>query len=182
MVRPARVRNAVLLTIAAAVVVLAGCGTGEPPSPFPERPEDIDVSRLDPCALLPPARQAELGVKPGVPSETRNGPFPVMNCRWDNDGNGLSYYVHLADEDAGRTVSQGSVEQVAGYGAVRLIFDPESTPRCALAVDVEPGRFLMTQVQSISPRDDVPQSVSEVCREVTPFTVDVIETARSIDG
>jgi uncharacterized protein DUF3558 len=69
-----------LLVTAAAVLTVAGCGSGEPPPeptvPAVESPKAL--VGIDPCAFLDDTARTTLGLDAGVPGQDELG----ANCRW----------------------------------------------------------------------------------------------------
>lgn len=177
-VRPVRARCSVLLAVVAVILVVGGCATGEPSGPFPERPQDIDVDRLDPCALLTPELQTRLGVEPGMPSEATVDGALSRNCRWNNFDNRTGYAIQLIYYDASRAIGNGTVDQIAGYGVVRLLA-ASRIPLCGVVVDAEPDRLVRVQVSQFGGSRSPEQQAADVCQEATEVTLEVIREARS---
>lgn len=137
----------VLVTVGA---LLAGCGSGEPESPFPERPAEIDVSTVDLCRALTAEEQAELGVEPG---EARTGELsngPTRACLWNNFDDGYNYGVQtIAD---GAVVAVGgddtTVDVIDGYGVAVATSHGASAPVCSVYVDVSNAQAIRVQAQA----------------------------------
>jgi hypothetical protein len=181
--RPAR-NHTLIMVVLVSVTALAGCVAGTPDTPFPPRPQEIDISRLDPCALLPSATKAELGVRDGEPGGTTlDGGAQSRNCGWDNFDTGTSYSVQLVGIDAAAALGDGrSVETVGGYGAVRQIESPESAPLCALVIDINAAQMARVLVLSTRYADGRPRPIDDVCTEAAGVATGVVETARRLAG
>lgn len=159
----------VLVTVGA---LLAGCGSGEPESPFPERPAEIDVSTVDLCLALTAEEQAELGVEPGEAStgELSNGPTRI--CGWSNYVDGYNYGVQtIAD---GAVVAVGgddtTVDVIDGYGVVVATAHGASAPLCSVYVDVSDAQAIRVQAQATKDESTGIPSFETVCGRARSLT------------
>ncbi|GAA1392508.1 hypothetical protein GCM10009613_37440 [Pseudonocardia kongjuensis] len=169
----------VLVTVGA---LLAGCGSGEPESPFPERPAEIDVSTVDLCRALTAEEQAELGVEPGRArtGELSNGPTRI--CGWSNfdDGNGYGVQT-IAD---GAVVAVGgedtTVDVIDGYGVVLATVYGESAPLCNIYVDVSDAESIRVQVQATQGDAGGIPSFETVCGRARALTSKVLRNLAAV--
>ncbi|ANY05509.1 DUF3558 family protein [Pseudonocardia sp. HH130630-07] len=188
MARPAWGRLSVLLALV--VAVSAGCGAEEPPpGPFPPRPQDIAVDRLDPCQGITAAKASELGTR-GAARSTDEEDAPAAkiqgartrSCSWSNLSDYTSYSVSFIDREVtnghGAAIGNGTIDQVAGYGVVRQ--EDDGANACRISVDAGHDRTFRVDVLS---RGDVvgqPVSMTDVCRSAADVTSHVIETLRAL--
>lgn len=168
MARPAPLLFALVTTGA----LLAGCGSGELESPFPERPAEIDVSTVDLCRALTAAERAELGVEPGEArtGELSNGPTRV--CGWSNYDDGYNYGVQtIAD---GAVVAVGGVDStvdvIDGYGVVLSTAYGASAPGCSVYVDVSDAQAIRVQAQATKDEASGIPSFETVCGRARDLT------------
>ena len=183
MTRPARRRTSVLLAVVVGGVVLGGCGGADPADVFPDRPQDIDVAGLDPCAALTTAKQAELGVETGEPGQNDVDGARARNCGWNNFDSGSSYSVQLIGIDASQALGDTrTVETVAGYGAVRQTQYTDSAPMCALIIDIHDGQIMRVLAQTTRWVDGRPRPIDEVCRDASTVAADAVNEARRLAG
>ncbi|MEU6700065.1 DUF3558 family protein [Pseudonocardia sp. NPDC046786] len=173
----------VLLVLLGIATAVAGCSADESAGPFPDRPRDIDVSRLDPCMLLgAPGRQVR-GVGQGEADEQIVEGLAARSCSWNNFDNGRSYSVQLIGMEADRALGQGRVvETIAGYGAVRQTEFTDSAPMCALIVDVHSGQSMRVVAQSVLDVDGAPRPIGFVCDDAATLTAEILEGARTAQG
>jgi len=158
-----------------------GCSVDVPAGPLPERPRDIDVSRLDPCALPGPPSTRLLGTERGEPDEQAVEGVTARSCSWHDFDRGQSHSVQLIDMDARRALGPGrSVETISGYGAVRQTEFSDSVPMCALVVDVHDGQSMRVLAQSMRHVEGAPRPIDEVCDEAVAHTAEIVEAARVI--
>lgn len=184
MARPALRRTPALLASFCIGVLLTGCGASEPASPFPERPQDIDIARLDPCALLPRDLQAALEVGAGRPSRNvLDHGAQARNCGWDNFETGTSYSVQLVDLDARSAIGDGRpIANVAGYGAVRQVENVDSAPMCGLIIDMGDAQMARVLVLSTRYVNGRPRPLHEVCNETSAVATKVVDESRRLTG
>lgn len=182
MARPTRSHAILFVAPLLCGALLAGCAANTPDSSFPVRPHDIDVSRIDPCALLVSETRTALGVRDGESSRnTLDGGVESRNCGWDNFDTGTSYSVQIVGISAEAAVGGGrSIENVAGYGAVQQIETPGSAPSCALVVDVDDMQTMRVLVLSTHYVDGRPRPIDDVCGEVLHVATDVVAHARRL--
>ncbi|ANY07540.1 DUF3558 family protein [Pseudonocardia sp. HH130630-07] len=167
-----------VLVVAGAVV--AGCGAAEPAGPFPPRPQDIAVDRIEPCDLLTPELVAELQIDDlDEPSENVVSGARSRNCEGGSWEGGMDYIVQLIDLDATAAIGTGSLDQVAGYGAIREEQDGRY-PMCILVVDARPDRAIRVQVGTHRTVEGRPQAMADVCRQAAEFTARIVGTARGL--
>ncbi|MBC3194640.1 DUF3558 family protein [Pseudonocardia sp. C8] len=123
-----------LLALVVGGAALAGCGGGEPASPFPPRPTTVDVDRLDPCAVVTESQRRTLGLSHGRPPTITLTPTGSRGCGWSDFAGGYNYTVQTlptgAIESAG--ADQTRLTQVSGFGAVEATsFGPSASIRAA---------------------------------------------------
>ncbi len=165
-------RTAGLLPVVALAVVLgiglAGCGSPAPapaapvPSPaapnsrLPARPAELRLDAVQPCSLLTPAQERQLGVQPG--NLTAGGDeFLSPVCEWSNnfgppDNGWLARLVTRRGVDYALDSSTGAqVVEVGGFPAVQTAA-PNADPKshCVVLVDVAQGQGLWTQYDNLA--------------------------------
>lgn len=80
--RSSRHGTALLLVLIGVSAVLAGCSADEPANLFPERPREIDLSRLDPCGSLTEQQLGARGLGTGTPGTATVNNTPAQDCTW----------------------------------------------------------------------------------------------------
>lgn len=149
-----------LLLLAAAAALLAGCAIGAPaPAPpastpppipaLPDRPRDLPLDGLDPCAGLTADQLRQLDIfRPRFTSDEGIGD----TCQWRHgpdepkEGYLLAYGLDIGIEAAFGNPKTGDVIDIAGYPAVET--QGQIAPRdttCIVVVDVAPGQALTVQ-------------------------------------
>lgn len=178
-------RPAVLFALLGVALVVVGCGgaaPAAPPGPFPPRPVDIDVSRLDPCELLTAEQRSALGVDDG---ETRTGRLSggeTRGCLWHNFDDGYNFTAQTVAGPAATAAGapDTSLESVAGYGAVQTTDFGDSAPLCGLLIDVADDAAIRVQAQATGRSPDGSRlPFDEVCAEAADVAADVIGNATS---
>lgn len=183
MPRPARRRAPVLFALLGAAVVIAGCGGAEPvapPGPFPPRPADIDVSRLDPCELVTPGQAESLAVSTGRPAAVPTGTVASPGCAWSDFDEGFNFTAQTVPTPASESVgAPGTVlVTVGGFGAVQATDLGDSTPICQLVADVADNGSIRVQAQSLRHGPDgMPRAFDQVCPRAAAFAEVVMENA-----
>lgn len=186
--RPVRRRTPVLLASAVGVVVLAGCGGGgaDQASPFPDRPADIDITTLDPCAALAPPQVEALGLADGTRGDAVVDGTAARDCTWLGQGDASNYGVQFVDLHAAAASEEpGSrILTVDGYGAVEGAAETNNGPGipafCQLAIDVSENQTVRIQVNNGRPRTGGdPASIRDVCREAEDAAGAVLTNIRS---
>ncbi|ALE74048.1 hypothetical protein AD006_22985 [Pseudonocardia sp. EC080610-09] len=178
---PPRSRPVVAVVLAVAAMVV-GCSSGPagPPDPFPPRPVDIAIERLDPCALLSDTTRSELQM-----GGARAGTAPVRGvstqvCGWSSIRTGYDYSVQFLPQDAADAVGAPGtrVGVVEGYGSVRVIDRVGSYPLCEIVVDVGEARAIRARAAAITRETDgSPRPADEVCRRAETVAADALRTA-----
>lgn len=178
------------MCVVAAVLVSSGCaasvteGPGGP-APFvgielPPRPRDIDVRRIDPCALLTEEQRAELALEtpprfgPEQLSVFFEGPTTACTSR-AFDPRSFAVVVEIAYDGLGiaaltdRPVHyELSILHLEGFPAVfaRPVGDPLF---CQVLVDLGPGAGLNMQFREggrrTIPQDDLCEGVLQVAEK-----------------
>ncbi|MFP5069177.1 DUF3558 family protein [Pseudonocardia nantongensis] len=186
MARPARRRAPVLFALLGAAVVIAGCGGAEPvapPGPFPPRPADIDVLRLDPCELVTPEQRSALGVDDGEARTGRLSSGETRVCLWHNFDDGYNFTAQTVAGPSAATAAGApdtSVESVAGYGAARTTDFGDSAPLCGLVIDAADDAAIRVQAQATGRGPDGSrQTFDQVCAKASDVATDVIGNATS---
>ncbi|MBC3194633.1 DUF3558 domain-containing protein [Pseudonocardia sp. C8] len=182
MARPVRRGTSAVLAAVVGGLVLAGCGGGEPASPFPPRPVDIDVSTLDPCSTLTRDQQDVLGVGPGEVRVLTLPSGPSRACMWSNVDDGFNYTVQVIDESATAAVGAPgtSVDTVGGFGAVRVTDFAGSAPLCELYVDSADDRSIRVQVQATADDPDgSAKPLEKVCAVTSSVASQVMGNIRN---
>lgn len=178
-----------LLTLFGAVLVAAGCGSAEsapPASPFPPRPESIDVSRLDPCSGMPPAEAERLDLDSGQSGTATVNGTVSPSCTWL--GYGSETYIYGAQviplNAAGAAAEPGSrIVDIDGFGAVQGAPGTNNGPSqpafCQIAVDVADGQTFRIQLNSGDPTDGGdPATIDDVCSEARRFASEYLAALR----
>lgn len=176
------------LVAACAILLPAGCGSGAPaapPSPFPPRPESVDVSRLDPCSGVSPADARRLDVGRGSPSTATVDGTRSPACTWVGYDDGYNYGAQVIPLSAvGAAGEPGSrVVDVDGFGAVISAARTNNTPGgpafCQLAVDVADGQTVRFQLNNGRPgTGGRPDAVDATCAEAQRFASGYLRTIR----
>ncbi|ANY07523.1 DUF3558 family protein [Pseudonocardia sp. HH130630-07] len=192
MARPARSRASALLTLAVTAVLAAGCGAEEPPpGPFPPRPQDIAVDRLDPCQGFTAAKATELETRGPQPSDDEQNAMVSRaqgarsrGCAWHNFDDGTSYGVTFIDRDAtnghGADIGNGTIDQIAGYGIVRQ--EDEVFGACTISIDANQDRTIDVDVYELAGADGQRPPIAGMCRQAADLTTHVIDTLRTLGG
>jgi hypothetical protein len=181
-VPPSHSRPVVALVLAVAAVV-AGCSSAPagPPDPFPPRPADIDIERLDPCALLGPERRVELQIGAGEPGTVQIDGTASRTCGWLSIPTGYDYSVQFIAQDAAAAAgAEGAVVgSVGGYGSVEVVARTDTYPLCEVLLDVHEGQLVRVQVQTVrrgSPgAGDRTDAACERSRAVAGYVVQAAE-------
>ena len=142
--------------------------TSAPTVSLPPRPADLPVAERDPCTLLTPAQQRELGVD--VPPTRAELEAPAVGCHFDRliGKPGYGYLVsYRTDRDvdywlSGPERGRAIPITVAGYPGVQYgLANPYQDPRnqgsqvCFAAVDVAERQQLVVQFGP-SDQDELP--------------------------
>ena len=164
-------------------LVVAGCGAAPPgPSdPFPSRPADIDIERLDPCALLSAEKRAELQVGAGQAGTAPVGGAMTRACGWLSIRTGYDYSVQFIPQNAADAVgAEGAVvDAVEGYGTVQVVDRVETYPLCEILIDVNEEQLVRVQVQTVRhSADESPGPGGAACERGRTLAADVVRTAR----
>ena len=173
-----------------AAVLLSACGssatsnqTAASNSPFPPRPSDVDITRVDPCAALSPSQRTELGLDRGKSDQVNVGGTQSPTCRWVNDESGLLVSVQTIAVGAEQALSRpgSTLRTINGFGAVENVpteLGGRSTPPfCQLTVDANSGQTVRVQVQTSNVNDaGNAQAIEAVCRRANDITGSVMTT------
>ncbi|MFP5072918.1 DUF3558 family protein [Pseudonocardia nantongensis] len=173
--------------LALAAAVTAGCtpAPAAPLDPFPPRPADIDIERVDPCATLSPELKRELQVGEGVAGTAPVDEMTTRACGWGNLLDGFNYTIQLIPQDAGRAVADPGtwVSTVAGFGTVTQTERADTFPLCQVLVDVNDGQTIRIQVQTTDEQTDgAAYPVDEVCRRADRVAADAVQNADRVVG
>jgi hypothetical protein len=174
---------------AAVVLVLAlgGCASAPvgPPDPFPARPADIDLNRLDPCATVSPESLRAAGVDP----DRRRVAAPVVGgkptrlCDWGGYGSDFGFTVQFFPSDAEQAVgADGAMTgEIEGYGTVRFTERETIAPFCEILVDTGESQLIRTQTQAADVEPPGPGSwIDKTCDRAVRLTAEVIRSARGL--
>ena len=177
-----RSRSVVLAALVALVVAGCGAAPAGPPDPFPPRPADIDIERLDPCTLLSAEKRAELQVGAGQAGTAPVSGATTRACGWGSLDTPFDYSVQLIPQDAAAAVgASGAVVGTAeGYGTVQITDRRESYPLCEVLVDVNDGQLMRIQVRTVE-RERVtgePYRIEETCSHARLAVGEVVRNAR----
>lgn len=138
-------------------------------SPFPPRPAELPLDRMDPCALLTADGQAQLGVTQ-VGQGNDSDELGSAACQWANHGKPDNRWLVRLVTKRGAEYALASttgvqVVQVGGFGAVQTAppyVDPNLN--CVLVVDVARGQSLNVKYSNIA--GDYPGISHEVACEL----------------
>jgi hypothetical protein len=169
------------------VLVLGGCASAPvgPPDPFPPRPADIDLNRLDPCATVSPESLRDAGVDP----EDRQVAAPVVGgkptrlCDWGGYGSDFTFAVQFFPSDAASVVGADGavVGEIEGYGTVRVTERETIAPFCEIIVDTGESQLIRTQTQAADLEGPGPGSwIDKTCDRAVRLTAEVIRSARGL--
>ena len=170
--------------LALAAAVTAGCtpAPAAPLDPFPPRPADIDIERVDPCATLTAEQRDALQVGVGRPGTAPVGGATTRACGWGSLDTPFDYSVQLIPQDASEAVgtSNAVVGTAEGYGAVQITDQVASYPLCELLVDANEGQLMRVRARAVERRraDDSPYPIDEVCGQAGLLAAEVIRTLR----
>lgn len=174
--------------LALAAAVTAGCtpAPGAPPDPFPPRPADIDIERVDPCATLTAEQRDALQVGVGRPGTAPVGGATTRACGWGSLDTPFDYSVQLIPQDAAGAV--GSPEAVVGategYGTVQITDRVETFPLCEVLVDINDGELMRVQVQTVERQrgDGAPYPIDRVCEQAELVATEAVRNMRDQAG
>jgi hypothetical protein len=178
--RPLRMVAVMLAGVATAV----GCSAAPagPPDPFPPRPMEIDIERLDPCALVGPRARADLRVGTGRPATAVSRGVTTRACGWGSLDTPFDYSVQLIPQDAEEAVGVSGtvVGTVAGYGTVRIVEREDTYPLCEILVDVGDAQLMRIQVQAVERQrgSGAPYPVDQVCAQADTAVTEALQSAR----
>jgi hypothetical protein len=188
---PATLLPAALLA-ALLAVLLAGCApapAGPPPGPapttappttalvpLPERPFEIRVDDLDPCALLTPDEIAGLGLEPGGNLDVRNSALyggVTALCSWQGfEPRAIAVGVNLSVTGGIELFTERAVPgivtalDIRGFPAV-LARLPDFPEACSVILDVAEGQAVDVQFRDggrlpRNPQADLCEGAQEV--------------------
>lgn len=109
-----------LLVVAAGLLAVAGCGSGEPPAQTPPVPvveSPKGLVGIDPCALLDAAALSSLGLDAGVPGQDELG----ANCSWSGQNSGSAQVTAFT---SGKGLSDLTKNRDSTTSRVRLLGYP----------------------------------------------------------
>lgn len=181
-----------------AVLTLAGCATepaGPPqPPPFvgielPPRPRDVDVRRIDPCALLTEAQRAEIGLEtdPLLTDRSDGSEFfggPTMACSSNAfRPRAIGVTVELTYDGlgigslTGRPVTgQLTALDVQGFPAV--LGRPRDPQFCQVLVDLAPGSSMSVVFRAgrigVIPQGELCDGAQQVADAATSTLLDLV--------
>ncbi|ALE74046.1 hypothetical protein AD006_22975 [Pseudonocardia sp. EC080610-09] len=173
----------IALMVATAATV-AGCSSAPaaPPDPFPPRPAEIDIERLDPCALVGARARADLRVGTGRPATAVSSGTTTRACGWGSLDTPFDYSVQLIPQDAADAVGAPGavVGTIAGYGTVRIVEREATYPLCEILVDVGEAQLMRIQVQTVERQrgSGAPYPVDQVCAQADAAATEALESAR----
>lgn len=150
------------VTLAAGMLVLAGCGMLQPPtaantpvparalptsSTLPPRPFSMPLNRIDPCRILGSAQRARLGFDRGPLPDPEEGFSDSQTCSFRNTHAKVGARLTLITT-AGMTVWTNDTAQlaatpvvIAGFPAL-VVKTPALNLACTVEVDVADGQHL----------------------------------------
>lgn len=173
-------RRTVLVGLLGAVLVTAGCAAA-PPSPFPPRPKNLDLSRVDLCATLTTAQQQERGTDRESPTVGTVDGQRAPTCAWIDDDTGTYFTIQIVQGSAAVDLQNpGSrVVEISGFGAVRGPNDnpdrrPGTPPFCQIPIDASDGQALRVQYESDVGDATNPVEQEAACDEATRLAEDTL--------
>jgi Protein of unknown function (DUF3558) len=167
--------RAVLMLVAA--VLAAGCTTAvegtpsaQPPVPLPQRPREVRLDGVDPCALLTPEQRTELGLD-GIPRYTNpqtplfGGNVPTCTITGLRDrpialGVGAVTTAGIERWQQSDLAAEVRTTTTAGFPAV-IATPTRAVDYCSIEVDVATGQLLDVQLSDGGGRPPIPQH--ELC-------------------
>ncbi|MEJ8279148.1 DUF3558 family protein [Pseudonocardia spirodelae] len=176
------------LLVVVVVLVLAGCSAGpvESAGPFPVRPQEIDVMRIDPCRTLTAEQLASrrLDEEDARASRPVVGGAVTADCGWaDLQTADFGYGVQMIPQDAIEAVGspKSTVGEIGGFGTVRITDRETTSPLCEVVVDATDGALMRIQVQAVGvDRNGASPSIERTCAEAERLAADAIATTRSL--
>ena len=171
----------VLLVLLGIATAVAGCSADEPAGPFPDRPRDIDVSRLDPCDSLTEQQLGSRGLGTGTPGTATVNGATARDCTWIGSRIGAGVQFIPLGADAAATESGSRMLLVAGFGAVEGAPETNNGPGlpafCQIAVDAGPQQTVRVQINNGRPdTGGDPQAIRDVCRQAEDVAEAVLTT------
>lgn len=151
--------------------------------PFPERPLNIQLTKIDPCSALSAVQRQQLGVERGEGDAREVGGLPTRTCTWTNYKDRFGYNLQTVPIDAEEALgfSGATVQLVNGFGAAQNTPEDYQGPGipflCQLTIDVNDNEGVRVQAQSsdTSSRDSS-QSRAETCSRANAFARAVMTT------
>ncbi len=156
--------------VVAALLVLAGCGSGAPEVPEIENPREARAA--DPCALMDTAALTEAGLSgPGTALDAAEGP----RCEWRGEARRLLAVTLFTGAGGLATLAENSAPtttrvRLAGYPALET-FTGEGE-FCQYDVGTAPDQVVLVALDG-----GVPDSCTEL-QEIVPGVVGRLPAAR----
>ena len=177
----------------AALMILTACAAPAPAPPespagggvvLPDRPRDVPLDGVDPCALLTAAQRAELGLD-GTPRPYLGSPNELMGptdaCSVSGFGSrAISFAIRLSVSRGIEGFTDARVDppvvpiEVAGFPAVLSPPPDYMADNCVVAVDVAPGQTLAVLLRDGGRLPPIP--VAELCADVPRYAAEVMAT------
>ena len=166
------------------LVFVAACGTTvvDDPEPFSQRPFDLDVAAVDPCAAFTTQQRLDLKLREGR-AGTSHGETS-RGCTWSSE-DGLGFNLQTFDQTASAAIGAeptSTIVTVAGFGAVQSSPPAQGTglPFCQVVLDVADDASLRAQLQ-VSPlaADAAQRTVDGTCAQVHDVAALMLENLRA---
>jgi hypothetical protein len=153
--------------------------TGLPAAPgLPVRPVTLPLDTVNPCALITPAQQAELGTRAGEPAEILQQPGR-FDCLWSNPDVGVDHRwlaIPVLEHGVEHYLADGPVQLVGGFASVRTDVTPGG---CELFIDVAPGQALEVEYLA-SARRNPAMNPKVACQRATKAAEMMVATLRAL--
>jgi hypothetical protein len=145
---------------------------------LPARPVTLRLDTVNPCALITPAQQAELGTRAGEPAELLAHPGR-FDCLWANPAVGVDHRwlaIPVLERGVEHYLADGPVQMVGGFASVRTDVTPGG---CELFIDVAPGQALEVEYLA-SARRNPAMDPKVACQRATAAAEMMIATLRTL--
>ncbi|MEV1293931.1 DUF3558 family protein [Pseudonocardia sp. NPDC049635] len=169
--RSVRCSTTTLLLAFLAGALLAGCSAdpGQPDSPFPPRPSDIDLAALDPCESLTDQQLTARDLGRGTPGTATVNGTVARDCTWTGPTVNAGVQFISVGADVAAKESGSRLLLVAGFGAVEGAPGTNNGPGlpafCQITIDAGPHRSVRVQVNNGRPSTGGdPEAFRDACR------------------